>query len=75
MLSRHLIRRESAPGPLPFAALARALSGNPGFHPHGRTQAYCAQPMRPNKKDAPKGALHANKFPRRGAPRLRRQCA
>lgn len=25
-----------------------------------------------NKKDAPKGALHANKFPRRGAPRLRR---
>lgn len=28
-----------------------------------------------NKKDAPKGALHANKFPRRGAPRLRRQCA
>lgn len=26
-----------------------------------------------NKKDAPKGALHANKFPRRGAPRLRRQ--
>ena len=28
-----------------------------------------------NKKDAPKGALHANKFPRRGAPHLRRQCA
>lgn len=26
-----------------------------------------------NKKDAPRGALHANKFPRRGAPRLRRQ--
>lgn len=30
-------------------------------------------PWRANKKDAPKGALHANKFPRRGAPRLRRQ--
>ena len=28
-----------------------------------------------NKKDAPKGALHANKFPRRGASRLRRQYA
>lgn len=28
-----------------------------------------------NKKGAPKGALHANKFPRRGAPRPRRQCA
>lgn len=28
-----------------------------------------------NKKDAPRGALHANKFPRRGAPHLRRQCA
>lgn len=28
-----------------------------------------------NKKDAPKGALHANKFPRRGASRPRRQCA
>lgn len=27
------------------------------------------------KKDAPKGALHANKFPRRGASRPRRQCA
>lgn len=32
-------------------------------------------PWGANKKDAPKGALHANKFPRRGAPRLRRQCA
>lgn len=26
-----------------------------------------------NKKDAPKGALHANRFPRRGAAHLRRQ--
>lgn len=32
-------------------------------------------PWRAKKKDAPKGALHANKFPRRGAPHLRRQCA
>lgn len=30
-------------------------------------------PWGANKKDAPKGVLHANKFPRRGAPRLRRQ--
>lgn len=40
------------------------LRGTPSKHTRGE-----------RKKDAPKGALHANKFPRRGAPRLRRQSA
>lgn len=47
--------------------------GDDQFFSRGSDEQIC--PWRANKKDAPKGALHANKFPRRGAPRLRRQCA
>lgn len=47
--------------------------GDDQIYLRGSDEQIC--PWRANKKDAPKGALHANKFPRRGAPRLRRQCA